>query len=344
MPLELWAEAVNTAVYLLNRCTTKVLENSTPYEIWYKRKPSILHLKTFGCNAYVHIPKDNRKKLDKKSIRTFFVGYTETNKNYRMWDPIVRKIIISSDVIFTEANTSENIQDNQQEQVTIYSEESVDNTNISSKPEESCRYPLRNRIREKEQSSTNCTRAISYACYVHDQEPMNYEDAIVGQNSKKWKLAMDDEFNSLMKNQTWTYVGGAYLSLEKSARLGCLWLDLVVVDSGLVILGLLAPSALFRGPSGLVDVGIRCASASRRRTCSWTAEEVHSMHLGVGVCCDTGTAWRWMTPRWSASGLGDTRLGLAGVVSVVLPGEWRSGTPSHFAGRRHVGGSRSSAI
>ncbi|UYV67550.1 hypothetical protein LAZ67_5001174 [Cordylochernes scorpioides] len=138
MPLELWAEAVNTAVYLLNRCTTKVLGNSTPYEIWYKRKPSILHLKTFGCNAYVHIPKDNRKKLDKKK--------------------------------------------------------------------ESCRYPLRDRIREKEQSSTNCTRAISYACYVHDQEPLNYEDAIVGQNSKKWKLAMDDEFNSLMKNQTWMYV------------------------------------------------------------------------------------------------------------------------------------------
>ncbi|UYV73291.1 hypothetical protein LAZ67_10002537 [Cordylochernes scorpioides] len=170
MPLELWAEAVNTAVYLLNRCTTKVLGNSTPYEIWYKRKPSILHLKTFGCNAYVHIPKDNRKKLDKKT------------------------------------NTSENIQDNQQEQVTIYSEESVDNTNTSSKPEESCRYPLRNRIRENEQTSTSCTRAISYACYVHDQEPLNYEDAIVGQNSKQWKLAMDDEFNSLMKNQTWTYV------------------------------------------------------------------------------------------------------------------------------------------
>ncbi|UYV65276.1 hypothetical protein LAZ67_3003777 [Cordylochernes scorpioides] len=120
MPLELWAEAVNTAVYLLNRCTTKVLGNSTPYEIWYKRKPSILHLKTFGCNAYVHIPKDNRKKLDKKSIRTFFVGYTETNKNYRMWDPIARKIIISRDVIFTEANTSENIQDNQQEQASAF--------------------------------------------------------------------------------------------------------------------------------------------------------------------------------------------------------------------------------
>ncbi|UYV67549.1 hypothetical protein LAZ67_5001172 [Cordylochernes scorpioides] len=160
MPLELWAEAVNTAVYLLNRCTTKVLGNSTPYEIWYKRKASILHLKTFGCNAYVHIPKDNRKKLDKKSIRTFFVGYTETNKNYRMWDPIARKIIISRDVIFTEANTSENIQDNQQEQ---------------------------------------------------------------DKTQKKWKLAMDDEFNSLMKNQTWTYVT---LPSDRKA-IACKWARLV---------------------------------------------------------------------------------------------------------------------
>ncbi|UYV83455.1 hypothetical protein LAZ67_23001090 [Cordylochernes scorpioides] len=106
-----------------------------------------------------------------------------------MWDPIARKIIINRDVIFTEANTSENIQDNQQEQVTIYSEESVDSTNTISKSEESCRYPLRNGH-----------------CYVHDQEPLNYEDAIVGQNSKKWKLAIDDEFNSLMKKQIWTYV------------------------------------------------------------------------------------------------------------------------------------------
>ncbi|UYV81244.1 hypothetical protein LAZ67_20000445 [Cordylochernes scorpioides] len=138
-------------VFLLEFCSC-VQNNELVSPVgWYKRKPSILHLKTFGCNAYVHIPKDNRKKLDKKSIRTFFVEYTETNKNYRMWDPIARKIIISRDVIFTEANTSENIQDNQQEQV-------------------------------KEQSSTNCTRAISYACYVHDQEPLNYEDAIVGQN------------------------------------------------------------------------------------------------------------------------------------------------------------------
>ncbi|UYV60309.1 hypothetical protein LAZ67_1000800 [Cordylochernes scorpioides] len=98
---------------------------------------------------------------------------------------------------------------------------------------------------------------------------------------------------------------GAYLSLEKSALLGCLWLEMVAWDSGLVDLGPIALSShsdigfrpfalsfLFLVSSGLVYAGIRCASASRRRTYSWRAEEVHSMHLCVGVCCGTDpTLW-----------------------------------------------------
>ncbi|UYV60351.1 hypothetical protein LAZ67_1000907 [Cordylochernes scorpioides] len=175
---------------LLELCTTKVLGNSTPYEIWYKRKPSILHLKNFGCNAYVHTPKDNRKKLDKNSTRTFFVGYTETNKNYRMWDPIARKIIISRDLIhqkiFRITKRAAQIPvPNQKNHVDTLSE-------------------IESEKRNNPQPTVQ--ELFSYACYVHDKEPLNYEDAIVGQNSKKWKLAMDDEFNSLMKNQTWTYV------------------------------------------------------------------------------------------------------------------------------------------
>ena len=36
----LWAEAINTAVYLRNRCPTKVLNDVTPYEVWFGRKPN----------------------------------------------------------------------------------------------------------------------------------------------------------------------------------------------------------------------------------------------------------------------------------------------------------------
>ena len=48
MPLKFWAEAVNATSYLLNRMTTRVLGDKTPYEIWYALKPNVHHLKVFG--------------------------------------------------------------------------------------------------------------------------------------------------------------------------------------------------------------------------------------------------------------------------------------------------------
>ena len=47
LPYKFWAEAVNTAVYILNRCPTKAVENETPYEVWYKRKPEVRTLRIF---------------------------------------------------------------------------------------------------------------------------------------------------------------------------------------------------------------------------------------------------------------------------------------------------------
>ena len=45
----LWMEAINTAAYIRNRCPTKIVRNVTPYEMWYKKKPDVSHLKIFGC-------------------------------------------------------------------------------------------------------------------------------------------------------------------------------------------------------------------------------------------------------------------------------------------------------
>ena len=57
LPKNFWAEAVNTAVYILNRSPTKAMLNKTPYEAWCDRKPLVEHFKIFGCVAYSHIQK-----------------------------------------------------------------------------------------------------------------------------------------------------------------------------------------------------------------------------------------------------------------------------------------------
>ena len=55
LPLELWAEAVNTYVYVLNRSFTKSLLDSTPYEKWSGRKTLVDHLRVFGLVVHVKI-------------------------------------------------------------------------------------------------------------------------------------------------------------------------------------------------------------------------------------------------------------------------------------------------
>ncbi|KAI5351333.1 hypothetical protein L3X38_004224 [Prunus dulcis] len=60
LPYYLWAEAVHTAVYILNRCPTKALRNKTPFEAYSTRKPGVAHLKVFGSVCFVHKPEESR--------------------------------------------------------------------------------------------------------------------------------------------------------------------------------------------------------------------------------------------------------------------------------------------
>lgn len=64
---EFWAEAVACAVYLSNRSPTRSLENITPQEVRSGSKPSVNHLKVFGSIGYVHVPEQERIKLNDRS-------------------------------------------------------------------------------------------------------------------------------------------------------------------------------------------------------------------------------------------------------------------------------------
>ena len=94
-----WAEAVNTANYLQNRLPTRATDK-TPYELWYSRNPDVGNLHIFGYKAYVHVPKEQRRKLDVKANPFIFVGYSEESKAYRLLDPATKTQKISRDVTF----------------------------------------------------------------------------------------------------------------------------------------------------------------------------------------------------------------------------------------------------
>ena len=66
LPKEYWAEATNTAVFLLNRLSTKAVNGKTPFETWYGYKPSLKNFKVFGCLCFTYVPRIKRDRLDKK--------------------------------------------------------------------------------------------------------------------------------------------------------------------------------------------------------------------------------------------------------------------------------------
>lgn len=102
LPDEFWAEAVNTAAHVRNRCSTKGLQGAVPEEVYTGRKPTVAYFKVFGCQAYAWIPSQQRNKLQTKSRPSIFIGYCSDRKGYRLYDPEQRKVFTSRDVFFFE--------------------------------------------------------------------------------------------------------------------------------------------------------------------------------------------------------------------------------------------------
>ena len=51
LPKSFWAEAANTAVYLMNRCVTSGVHDITPHEKFFGKKPDLSHVRVFGSIA-----------------------------------------------------------------------------------------------------------------------------------------------------------------------------------------------------------------------------------------------------------------------------------------------------
>ncbi|GFW57313.1 retrovirus-related Pol polyprotein from transposon TNT 1-94 [Trichonephila clavipes] len=84
VPHKFWGEALLCFTYAWNRICHKD-SNKTPFEKYSGRKPSVLHLKPFGCLAYAGVPKQIRKKFDMRAKMGIMMGYAQRTKGYRIW-------------------------------------------------------------------------------------------------------------------------------------------------------------------------------------------------------------------------------------------------------------------
>jgi len=103
LPTGLWAEVMDTVVYLKNRSPSRARKRSTPFEALTGERPNLSHLRVVGCAAWSLIMKGKRDgKLAPRARLCCFLGYSNTQKAYKLWDPIERTVVISRDVTFDE--------------------------------------------------------------------------------------------------------------------------------------------------------------------------------------------------------------------------------------------------
>lgn len=228
VPLELWAEAMNCAVYILNRTTSSQTLNKTPFELWNGTKPKLGHMKVFGSIGYVHIPDQLRTKLDKKSEKMMLVGYE--NDNYRMYNIYKKTIKVSRNVIFDEYEVPE-IRKNIA-QICIDNDDETMRHNDESKVSQIDDTLIGSLTLESEDSMTSCNsddpsyepsqeiedishrnitlRRRNNRCFeanlVELSLPQTYMEALMSPQKTEWVKAIKEELSAHEENNTWSAV------------------------------------------------------------------------------------------------------------------------------------------
>ena len=87
LPKYSWADAVNTACYVLNRVLIKPILKKTPYELFKGRRHVLSHLKVFRCKCFIlNNGKESLGKFDAKTDEGVFLGYATQIHAYRVYN------------------------------------------------------------------------------------------------------------------------------------------------------------------------------------------------------------------------------------------------------------------
>ncbi|KAE8685445.1 hypothetical protein F3Y22_tig00111098pilonHSYRG00167 [Hibiscus syriacus] len=210
----------------MNRSPRASLAGKVAEEVWTGHDVSFDNLRIFGCPAYVHVPADERSKLDAKSKECIFLGYKKGVKGFKFWDPVAKKVVISRDVVFDEQSMLQQKQDTTVvdfEQFPVEKPKTSQPTSGSSTTDDLQDYSLaRDRVRRtniKPPNRLGFEDLVSFALIVSSDDPVTFHDAITSQENDKWMAAMVEEMESLNHNRTWELVPLP----EGKKPIGCKW-------------------------------------------------------------------------------------------------------------------------
>lgn len=102
VPLMYWTDCVSTAVFLINRTPSLLLDKKSPYEKLVGKQPDYTFLRSFGCLCYVSTLNKDRHKFTSRADSCVFLGYSPGYKGYKVLNLDTQQIFISRNVVFKE--------------------------------------------------------------------------------------------------------------------------------------------------------------------------------------------------------------------------------------------------
>jgi len=102
LPSQFWSYACLTAAYLINRMPTPVLLHKSPFEMLFGSSPELNHLRIFGCACFPLLRPYNHNKLQSKTSKCVFLGYSNKYKGYLCYHVPTLRLYVSRHVIFDE--------------------------------------------------------------------------------------------------------------------------------------------------------------------------------------------------------------------------------------------------
>ncbi|KAH9769644.1 hypothetical protein KPL71_012096 [Citrus sinensis] len=211
LPMSLWAEALDTACYIVNRSPSSGINFRTPYELWSGKPADYSHLRIFGCPAYAHV---KQGKLEPRAFKCVFLGYPAGVKGYKLWCTDIKppRAIISRDVVFNEHEMFRNSATVKQ---TIERDSGCDKRTFFEV--ELPKAPAQKLIQKK---GLRMRLEEIFLNKKKNQKVMITSKIISCKDSKKWIAAMDEEMRSLIKNHIWDLIP----TPAKKKVVGCKWI------------------------------------------------------------------------------------------------------------------------
>src|SRR3954470_24510879 len=223
LPLSFWGYALETAAFTLNSAPSKSFE-TTPYELWFGKKPKLSFHKVWGCEAYVK--KLQPDKLEPKAEKCVFIGYPKETIGYTFYHrtegkvfvakngSFLKKEFLSKEVTGRKVELDEVVEPSllgmassaapEVVPVPTSSVEEGTNDQDHETPEEETTV-LRRSTRERTAPELYGNPVLNFMVDGSD-DPATYDEAMMIPDSNKWLEAMKSEMGSMYENQVWTVV------------------------------------------------------------------------------------------------------------------------------------------